>query len=382
MFVYKRYKDKKGIKIKKYNIYYISYSYKTAMTVHNLDFRGRLGSVTSFLSIFFSFVRRGVDIFRTKSEVFLCNFSLFLTFLKKNEVARDLIEIFGGFGGDKEEDEEEEKSLDSGFYIGSKKRDRDDITKYPKFYLEEVRAKQSDKQSDKKDEDKNKEEDKKEKGEEEKDYEQLKNNFVFEKTPMGNVIMYYNKDRNSFEYYTDNIIPYRILDTVARKYVLTYDCCELYVDMEKEIKEYIVNGSNGGTKEKKEKKVTFEMDENEEKAKEIVDPVKSKPNVFAKFKSYNKDSSKISDVVGGGGAGGGGGAKDKTSGGGASAVVNTSKVSVEENEKILLKEKANVYTCLGKFANFSMLKKVDRTVVDKNYTMSFAEYKKMMASSK
>ena len=124
---------------------------------------------------------------------------------------------------------------------------------------------------------------------------------------MGNVIMYYNKERNSFEYYTDNIIPYRILDTVARKYVLTYGCCELYVDMEKEIKEYIVNGSKGATKEKKDK--TLEMNETEEKDKEIVDPVKSKPNVFAKFKSYNKDSSKISEVVGGG-------AKDKTSGGG------------------------------------------------------------------
>jgi hypothetical protein len=331
-------------------------------------------------------VRRGVDVFRSKSEVFLCNFSLFLSFLKKNDVARELIELFGGFGGGDNE-EEEGKSLDSdlGFYIGSKKRDRDDITKYPKFYLEEVRAKQSDKK-EKSDKENDYEEEKKK--EEEKNYEQLKNNFVFEKTPMGNVIMYYNKDRNSFEYYTDNIIPYRILDTVARKYVLTYGCCELYIDMEKEIKEYIVNGSNGLTKEKKNK--TLEMNETEEKDKEIVDPVKSKPNVFAKFKSYNKDSSKISDVVGGGGSGGakdktstggagGGGAKDKTDRGG---VVNTSKVSVEENEKLLLKEKANVYTCLGKFANFSMLKKVDRTVVDKNYTMSFAEYKKMMALSK
>jgi hypothetical protein len=345
--------------------------------VHNLDFRGKLGSVTSFLSIFFSFVRRGVNIFRSKSEVFLCNFLLFLTFLKKNEVARDLIELFGGFSGG-----EEEKRLDSDsdscLDVGSKKRDRDDITKYPKFYLEEVRFKQSEKKE-------KSEEDKKNEEEKEKDYEPLKNNFVFEKTPMGNVIMYYNKDRNSFEYYTDNIIPYRVLDTVARKYVLTYDCCELYIDMEKEIKEYIVNGSNGvkggndGTKEKKDKKVTFEMNETEEKAKEIVDPVKSKPNVFAKFKSYNKDSSKISDVIGGGGVGG---AKDKTSGGGASAVVNTSKVSVEENEKILLKEKANVYTCLGKFANFSMLKKVDRAVVDKNYTMGFAVYKKMLRSGK
>ena len=353
------------------------------MTINNLDFRGRLGSVTSFLSVFIGFVRSGVSVFKVKTELFVSNLFLFFTFLKKNDVARELIELFGGFGGfgDVMDNDNEEVEVGEEMDFGEtskikRQRERDDITKYPMFYLEEVRAIQA-------------EQGIKSSGEKEgKGYEHLKTNFVLEKTPLGNVIMYYNKDRNAFEYYTDNIIPYRVLDTVARKYVLTYDCCELYIDMEKEIKEYVVGGVTKD-KDNKEKKVTFDLgerdaEEEEKKEKNSIDPVKAKPNVFAKFKSYNKDSAKISDVVGGGA----GGAKDKTStssnngGTGVGSVVNTSKVAVEENTKILLKEKANVYTCLGKFANFGMLQKIDRAVVDKNYTMSFAEYKKMMAGGK
>ena len=37
----------------------------------------------------------------------------------------------------------------------------------------------------------------------------LVNNFIMEKTPSGNVIMYYNNKRGSFEFYSDNTIPYR-----------------------------------------------------------------------------------------------------------------------------------------------------------------------------
>ena len=50
----------------------------------------------------------------------------------------------------------------------------------------------------------------------------LKNNIIMEKTPLGNVVMFYNHTRTSFEYYSDSTIPYRYLETVARKYVVTY----------------------------------------------------------------------------------------------------------------------------------------------------------------
>jgi hypothetical protein len=66
----------------------------------------------------------------------------------------------------------------------------------------------------------------------------LINNFIMEKTPSGNVIMYYNNKRGSFEFYSDNTIPYRYLETVSRKYVKTFNCRYLYVDMENELSEF------------------------------------------------------------------------------------------------------------------------------------------------
>ena len=53
--------------------------------------------------------------------------------------------------------------------------------------------------------------------------------FVMETTPMGNVIMHYDTNKELFVYYSDNTIPYRYLETVARKYVCIFNCKELYV---------------------------------------------------------------------------------------------------------------------------------------------------------
>ena len=44
---------------------------------------------------------------------------------------------------------------------------------------------------------------------------------------------------------------------------------------------------------------------------------------------------------------------------------------------VVLKENANRYTCEGRLANFSFLKKPDRKVIDKKYAMSFADFKKL-----
>lgn len=55
------------------------------------------------------------------------------------------------------------------------------------------------------------------------------NNFLMETTPNGNVIMKYNNERESFEYYSDKDIPYKYLETVARKFVKTFFCYEYYI---------------------------------------------------------------------------------------------------------------------------------------------------------
>jgi hypothetical protein len=58
---------------------------------------------------------------------------------------------------------------------------------------------------------------------------------VEEETPEGKVIMKYNKDDNFFFYWSEKPQMYRYLETVARKYVILYDCKDVYVNMYKEL---------------------------------------------------------------------------------------------------------------------------------------------------
>lgn len=188
----------------------------------------------------------------------------------------------------------------------------------------------------------------------------LKNCFIIEKTPLGNVIMIYNNKKTSFEYYSDSTIPYRYLEPIARKYVITYNCRSIYVDMEEELKE----------SEKKLKEL-----ENEKKEKELMekaelengnklknDKLPIKKNVFAKFKNYNKEA--------------GSGRVNKAPPPKNSIPTNT-KTDKGLNENVILKDNANRYTCEGRFSNFNILQKVDRKKIDKKYAMTFADFKKM-----
>jgi hypothetical protein len=192
----------------------------------------------------------------------------------------------------------------------------------------------------------------------------LNNCYIMENTPQGNVIMTYDLSRNSFKYYSDNTIPYRYLETVGRKYVKQFNCRPIFADMEEELR-------IAEEKWDKEREEEREKAENEKRLKEEAlkqnKPVEEKKNVFAKFKSYNKEAGtgKVST-----------GAPPKNS------IPNKVLTEKQENEKILLKERANRYTYEGKMANFSFIKKVDRKVVDKKYAMSFAEFKKMQKEKK
>jgi hypothetical protein len=193
----------------------------------------------------------------------------------------------------------------------------------------------------------------------------LKNNFIMEKTPLGNVIMYWNNSRESFEFYSDNTIPYRYLETVGRKYVKTFNCRQIYVDMEFELSEF-----ERKQKEKQEEEMKLKMLEDKKKMELEQNTsfnstsslgLLEKKDVFAKFKNYNKES--------GTGKVNRGAAPPKNS------IPNNNNMK-KADEKVVLKENANRYTCEGRIANFSFLKKPDRKVIDKKYAMSFADYKK------
>ena len=59
-----------------------------------------------------------------------------------------------------------------------------------------------------------------------------KTRILYESTERGNILFYYNPYRLSFEYYSDaQIIPYKILQYVAKKYVAMNRCRDFYIDM-------------------------------------------------------------------------------------------------------------------------------------------------------
>lgn len=77
----------------------------------------------------------------------------------------------------------------------------------------------------------------------EQSYEEMLNNklnhfidnYIIEFTPLGNVIMRYNHNKQSFEYFSDHSVPYRYLEPIGRKYVMTYRCKAIFIDMDEEV---------------------------------------------------------------------------------------------------------------------------------------------------
>lgn len=82
---------------------------------------------------------------------------------------------------------------------------------------------------------------------------------VEEVTPEGHVYMTYDEPSNTFFYWSEKAIAYKYLDVVSRKYVIVYNCKEVYVNLFKEI-------------------IKMTLKEKEEK--------KEEDGPFAKFKSY------------------------------------------------------------------------------------------------
>jgi len=191
------------------------------------------------------------------------------------------------------------------------------------------------------------------------DIESLKNSIVVEHTPLGNVAMYYDNKREAFVYYSDSVMPYRYLEVVARKYVITFHCKRVFIDMEDEINKAKtkIEEQKNAKKQEEEQAQQAKAEENQEL--ELKEEPKKK-NVFANFKNYNTNTTKDSS-------------NKPTTGNSTATTANT------KTEDVILKENANHYTCDGRYSNFLVLKKVDKTLVDKRLKMSFADFKKMQA---
>ena len=163
---------------------------------------------------------------------------------------------------------------------------------------------------------------------EEEDVKYLKNNVLYEMTPKGRIIMYYDFEKESFIYHCDTKdMPYLYLETVARKYALTYHCKKIVVDIKRELE--VARETSAA---------------NENKSKLLVG-VKA-DSLFASFKSYNRKGS--------------GGSKTL-------------------NRKFILRQNANRYSYGGKVNEFPFIKTKEYKIQKPMEKMDYETFKKLMA---
>ena len=177
-------------------------------------------------------------------------------------------------------------------------------------------------------------------------------NTITETTPRGDVLMYYSSKLESFVYHSHTKeIPYNYLETVARKYVIEYNCKKLYIDIRKEYEKGVTKYKE--IKAKEEKALKDEKDGKFDDTKE-----NKKKQIFANLKTYNRKG----------------------------------EVNNKQKDKIyILKEHANRYSYRGKIEEYSettiescLDKKVLDNLVDKRSeeekkmnNIDFASFKKM-----
>jgi hypothetical protein len=87
--------------------------------------------------------------------------------------------------------------------------------------------------------------------------------ILFENTPRGNVIMYYNPFRMGFSYYADtSSIPYPLLNAVAMKYSKMFFCCDFFMDNETRFHSplILIHAENSKKEEEEKKKADGDGD--------------------------------------------------------------------------------------------------------------------------
>ena len=193
------------------------------------------------------------------------------------------------------------------------------------------------------------------------------NKIVMENTPLGNVLMYWDNQRETFVYYSDMNVPYRILEVVSRKYVTMNNCKSIFIDMNDELEISKKKIEDDKKKIEEDKKILEEKRDSEaEEDIGVNNPVEEKKSVFAKLKNYNTDNNKSNSII----------LDSKKTPTNANKIMNTN-TNTSAKQDYILKERANRYSYEGKIMNFQFLKKVDKKLVDKNYTMSFTEFKNL-----
>jgi hypothetical protein len=166
--------------------------------------------------------------------------------------------------------------------------------------------------------------------------------ILYESTPRGNIVMYYDAFKLGFVYFSDQNMPYSVLNAVSMKYVLTFCCRDFFMD-EVVLTDLSPSGIMSKHKEDAEQEKT-NKDAEKGPAHRNEFSVANAKSPFAKFKSYNNVSAKIkSNAL-------------STEYAKASASANAkanvnAKVNLDEDKQL------NRFIHLGKICNTSFLQK-------------------------
>ena len=100
-----------------------------------------------------------------------------------------------------------------------------------------------------------------------------------ETTPRGEIVMYYDAETKSFNYYSNSKnIPYSTLDAVARKYVCLYNVPSIYIDIRDEVQK--------GREKLSKKENALKTEKNERDKNKSANSSSEKKSLFAAFKNY------------------------------------------------------------------------------------------------
>ena len=198
--------------------------------------------------------------------------------------------------------------------------------------------------------------------EEKNDTERLwKTRMLYEFTERGNILFYYNPYKLSFEYYSDvQIIPYKILQYVAKKYVAMNRCRDFYIDMVERPQNKMIDVLRKEEDAMKSKKMKVN-----DITKLVDKDLANKENVFESLKEHRIAASSSSGPNGPSSRPKGPSSRPK-----GPLTKPTQVPGTEPKEKPL--EFANKYVRLGKISEFNFTQKPPKRSIAQTNEMLFS----------
>ena len=169
--------------------------------------------------------------------------------------------------------------------------------------------------------------------------DKLINSYLLETTPVGNVYMRYNNKGSKFEYYSTHTMPYAMLESIAKKYVLTFLCKPVFIDAKYIAKDKVKMPVITTKRSLKEMEIYKAAPKNREMRETIV------PQNITKANVNTNDN-----------------------------INPNENINVKLNKYV--KTEVNVFTWVDRLSNFNPLQKVNIKKTFKTYNMSYADYKK------